>query len=293
MSNAIIKLGASGDVVRTSPLLRVLNGDVDWIVSRKNEPLIRGLRGIRRVVIWEDRFKYNYDSYDLVVSLEDSIEACGFASTLKSREIYGSFLDSKGAVRYSRSSSSWFDMSLISSHGLQKANKLKLKNRLTYQEHVFTGLGFTFKCQGYLLPDVHEGELSGDVAISPVAGSVWPNKNWAFYDQLIDYLEHQGLVVNILPVRENVLDHISDIKGHRIMVSGDSLPMHLAIGLGIQTCALFTCTSPWEIHGYRLLKKIVAPTLDEFFYERRYDPRAVESISVETVQNSIMSMLRD
>jgi hypothetical protein len=39
MSVLIIKLGAAGDVVRTTPLLRRLTGSVSWTTAKNNLPL--------------------------------------------------------------------------------------------------------------------------------------------------------------------------------------------------------------------------------------------------------------
>ncbi len=36
----IVKLGAMGDVIRTTPLLHILNGDVFWVTSEECLPLL-------------------------------------------------------------------------------------------------------------------------------------------------------------------------------------------------------------------------------------------------------------
>jgi heptosyltransferase II len=74
-------------------------------------------------------------------------------------------------------------------------------------------------------------------------------------------------------------------------VCGDSLPMHLALGSGIPTVALFNCTSPWEIHDYGLLTKLVSPLLGEFFYKRAFDPRATTAIPFEDVLGAVRAKL--
>jgi len=98
--------------------------------------------------------------------------------------------------------------------------------------------------------------LKGDVAIAPEAGPVWPMKKWAHYDRLKRELESSGLTVNVLPVRPTLLEHLCDVRNHRCLVSGDSLPMHLALGTQTRCVTLFTCTSPWEIHDYGLQRKL-------------------------------------
>jgi len=180
---------------------------------------------------------------------------------------------------------------LISTFGREEADRLKLLNRRTYQELIFEGLGLGFSGETYYLPPPRPTGLQGDVAISASAGLVWPMKKWAYYDKLKNELESEGLKVNILQDRPTVLEHLADVQGHRCLVSGDSLPMHLALGSGLRCVSIFTCTSPWEIHGYGLQKKIVSPLLEKFFYKRGYDRRATTAISVEKVKDAVMAQL--
>jgi heptosyltransferase-2 len=64
--------------------------------------------------------------------------------------------------------------------------------------------------------------------------------------------------------------------------------MHLAIGSGVPSIALFNCTSPWEIHDYGVLTKIISPLLPEFFYKRGLDVRATYAIDRETVLRAVI-----
>jgi ADP-heptose:LPS heptosyltransferase len=116
-------------------------------------------------------------------------------------------------------------------------------------------------------------------------------KKWAYYDQLKNELESAGLKVNILQSRPNLLEHLADVQGHRCVLSGDSLPMHLALGSGVRCVSIFNCTSPWEIYGYGLQKKIVSPVLERFFYKRGYNRSATTAVSVETVIDAVMAQL--
>jgi hypothetical protein len=156
---------------------------------------------------------------------------------------------------------------------------------------VFSGLGFRFTGQPYLLPEPIETGLSGDVGIAADAGPIWPMKKWAYYDGLKHHLESQGLTVNVLPERSSLLEHLSDVRNHRCLVGGDSLPMHFALGTATLCVSLFTCTSPWEIYDYQVQKKIVSPLLEEFFYKRGHDSRATTAITVDEVLRAVMSQL--
>ncbi len=291
MNTLIIKLGATGDVVRTTPLLRRFEGAVSWITAEKNLPLLEGIDREVRAVSWENRHAVANTKYDLVINLEDDTESSAFLRELKFDQLFGAYLNGDGTLDYTPDSCAWFDLSLISRFGREEADRRKLLNRRTYQELVFEGLGLGFAGEQYFLPPAQSTGLHGDVAISDTAGPVWPMKKWAYYDRLVSELESAGLKVNVLQSRPTLLEHLADVQGHRCLISGDSLPMHLALGSGVHCVSIFTCTSPWEIHGYGLQEKIVSPLLERFFYRRGFDLEATTSISVKEVFEAAMGQL--
>lgn len=295
MNILIIKLNASGDVVRTTPLLRRLPGHITWITAKNNVPLIEGLTENVHCVRWETEEIASLRSkrFDLVINLEDEPAPARLVSELDYEQLFGAYVGKSGSMRYTDSSKSWFDLSLISSHGRARADVLKFQNRRSYQALIFEGLGLRFSSERYILPDTSKTDLRGDIAISPLAGPVWPMKNWAYYGQLKEQLEAANLTVNVLPRRATLLEHIGDIRGHRCLVGGDSLPMHLALGTTVPCVTLFNCTSPWEIHGYDIQTQLVSPLLNEFFYKRTFDPRATTAITMEEVFKAATTRLRD
>ena len=287
----IAKLGATGDVVRTTTLLHCLDGEVTWLTAAKNVSLLQNIRNGLRSFSWEERELVRDRDYDLIINLEDTLDVGSFLNTLKTKATYGACVDSKNELRYTDDSRAWFDLSLLSVHGRQKADHLKYLNQRTYQDLVFSGLGFKFGGEEYLLPEPAETNLHGDVAISPAAGPVWPMKNWAYYTELQRELENRGLTVNILPVRKTLLEHLGDVRNHRCFVGGDSLPMHFALGTKTRCVSLFTCTSPHEIFDYGVQKKIVSPLLEEFFFKRGFDQRAVTAIGLEEVLDAVLNQV--
>ena len=291
MNTLVVKLGATGDVVRTTPLLRCLEGHVTWITAAKNVSLLEGLEVPVRALTWDERARAADRAYDLAINLEDDRETALFLRDLKHQRVFGAFVNDEMQVGYTAEARAWFDMSLISRFGRSEEDRLKLVNRLTYQDLIFKGMGLTFRGEEYLLPEAPSSALQGDVAISAVAGAVWPMKKWAYYDELKQELEARGFTVNVLPTRPTLLEHLADVQCHRCLVSGDSLPMHLALGSGLRCVSIFTCTSPWEIHGYGRQTKVISSLLEEFFYQRGYEERASTAISLEEVLTATLSEL--
>jgi ADP-heptose:LPS heptosyltransferase len=291
MKILILKLNATGDVVRTTPLLRCFEAEITWITARHNLVLLDRLAGNLRSVGWEDREAVRGEDYDLVINLEDEAELGAFVKSVRHKQLFGAYLNGSNQLSYTEDSRRWFDMSLISVYGKQRADALKFQNRQTYQELIFQGLGFKFSGEKYVLPEPVYTNLLGDVALAPVAGAVWPMKNWAFYEELKKELEAEGLTVNTLPKRSSLLEHLNDVRNHRCLVGGDSLPMHLALGTNTRCVSLFTCTSPWEIYDYGSQTKIVSPLLGDFFYQRGFDSRATTAITMGEVLDATIRQL--
>jgi heptosyltransferase II len=291
MNTLIAKLGATGDVVRTTTLLHQFPGHVTWITEAKNESLLGRNREGLRCLPWEKRYSADDRPYDLVINLEDTPDVALFVTTLRYKQLCGAYINVDNILQYTDDSRPWFDLSLISRYGRTKADQLKFENRESYQTLLFRCLGFNFSAQPYILPSPEPTELAGDVAINHEAGPVWPMKNWAYYPQLKQRLEENGLKVNLLPKRSSLLQHLGDVANHRCVVGGDSLPMHFALGTRTRCVTLFTCTSPWEIHDYGIQTKLISPLLGEFFYQRTYNARATTTIDMDDVFAAVMAQV--
>ncbi|MBA3543934.1 MAG: hypothetical protein H0T83_05780, partial [Chthoniobacterales bacterium] len=232
MNILVVKLGATGDVVRTTPLVSRLGGHTVWLTDSKNFVLLDGVGEGVECHPWERRDYIRDRKYDLIINLEDSLEVAECLRGIKAETRFGAYGEADGTLRYTDSSRAWFDLSLISAHGREEADRLKLLNRRTYQDLIFDGLGLEFEGEKYSLPTPIETGLRGDVAIAADSGPVWPMKKWAYYDELKERLEGHGLTVNVLPKRPSLLEHLADVQKHRCLVGGDSLPMHFALGTG-------------------------------------------------------------
>src|SRR5687768_4212420 len=100
MNILILKLNATGDVVRTTTLLNRLHGSVTWITAEGNISLFTGLAGVR-CLSWTDREAARDREYDVVINLEDEPEQASYAATLEARRRFGACLDPRGEMTYS------------------------------------------------------------------------------------------------------------------------------------------------------------------------------------------------
>jgi len=228
--------------------------------------------------------------------LDEDYQAAKLASEVKKKELIGVFVDSKGELKYTESSAQWFDMSLISKYGKEKADELKKKNTKTWQEILFNMLGLKFNGEEYLINipvQCHSKQYNDKfiIGLENRAGDRWPTKVWNKFYELSLLLKSDGYECRFFQNRDNIYDYIKDIAECSLIVTPDTLTLHLALALRIPTVGIFTCTSPTEIYGYGRLIKIVSPLLHKAFYKTDYIHDAVDAISLDSVYKAVKSLL--
>jgi heptosyltransferase-2 len=180
----------------------------------------------------------------------------------------GAYTSSRGEPTYTLSSAEWFDMGLISKYGKAEADRRKLLNRKSYQEILFAMIDKKFSGEEYCLPPLVPPPAcrKGRVGLEQRAADRWPEKRWSRFGEFERILTENKREFLRFSEKPTLLEFMRDIAEQDAVVTTDSLSMHLALGLQKKTVALFTCTSPWEIHGYGRMEKAVSPALEKHFY---------------------------
>lgn len=288
MKILIINIGPYGDVLRTTILLNEFKEDeVYWLTSENNKDILKS-KYIKRLFFIEN---FDYDIFnfyfDKVISLNE--EYCDITNNLKYKQLIGVFKN-VDEIDYTEDSSYWFDMSLISKLGKEKANDLKKDNRLSYNQILIEMVGGKWIEQKYIL-DVEKLEGTKIGLIVDVEG-IWKSKKWNYFDPLNFALRTtDGFEVKNLAMRDNILEHIQDINECDLIVCPDTFGMHIGIALEKKVIALFNSTSPHEIYDYGKLVKIVSPLYETFFYTKEYNVELSESIKMRKVSEEIKKLL--
>ena len=82
----IVKLGALGDVVRTTPILRVLKGNIFWITSKKTFEILPKIKSLKILNPEKIDTLRNLD-FDLILNLEEDENLAKNLSELKTKKI--------------------------------------------------------------------------------------------------------------------------------------------------------------------------------------------------------------
>lgn len=344
----IIKLGALGDVLRTTALLgplrqRYPNAQVVWITSNEALALLEGNPAIDRALAYRRSLRRELEGlqFDLLVSMDEEPHACELATTLETHELIGAYQDPQGRMTYTSSSSAWFGMGLLNRDpdgSLETANALKRQNRRTYFQIWLEILGLDDLQSpdgGELILALSERELvkakavarrlgidADDrvVGLNPGAGSRWPSKELSpevaalLARRLRERLgatvllfggrderrrNHQierlarGVAINTgthHPLRE----FAALIGLCHVLVTTDSLALHIGAALKKPVAAVFGPTAAQEIELYGRGVKLTPPQPCRCFYERhcRVARSCVNQVSLEQLMESVEVMLR-
>lgn len=320
----IVKLGAIGDVLRTTSILPGLKEkyypvEIDWITSLGSKEILIGNSYINNLFIWEQ--KDELGAYDIIIGLEDDYEACALVSRAKSEKIIGAYAKN-GKITYTPSA--WFDMSVISKFGIEKANILKKQNRKTFQQHMAELLGIIISPYVFNLTEdeIEYGEelikklgISKNEKVMGVntgAGKRWPQKSWGIEQtiELIKKMEKELGVISLILGGEEEKERNAKISAETgmpdagvhslrhfasvinrcpVVLSSDSLAMHFAIALKKRVVAFFGPTSAAEIDLYGLGEKLTAPLDCVICYKKRCEikPNCMDSLSVNEMFRAV------
>jgi len=261
MKNLVIKFGAPGDTLRTTPILRVLGGDITWLTEQESLPVLRSSCISKKVAIEDEAAveQLMKDSFDVVYSLEEDMRAAQLAGRIHANELRG-FYEQDDRLCSTDPDWGWIGLVPTSPDGRPVNVQGKRQNRQSYQKLIFDIIGVPFTGQDYVIEweRKREWETPPMVGITTEVGRKWPTKQYLHTTQLADELRKKGYAIRLFEQRQTMEEHIGDVNACDMVVAADSLPMHIALALGKPTVAYFGPTSAAEIYDYgdRLLKVV-------------------------------------
>src|SRR3989338_7382830 len=303
MEILVIKLGAIGDVIRTTVILPGLKEKykdckIDWLTKKESFDVLKNNNFINKVFLIDNNIeKIKSYGYDLVINLDDDNEACKLASEISHKEIIGAYLDS-GKKTYTQNSSLWFDMGLISKFGKERADELKAKNKKTYREIMYNILDLEYNKQEPILKlsnkELEFGKKfakknnikSNDalIGINTGAGGRWQDKKLSIEEtaELIDKVNRDINNAKLLlfggpkekerneKIKKTIKSRIIDagcnnplmefaslVNLCNVLVTSDSLALHIGTALKKKIVSFYYPTSSMEIETYGRGTKII------------------------------------
>lgn len=242
-----------GDVLRITPLLHLYKDKhVTWITDEKAFPLLEGNPYIDRLLRldWLTFHQLQKERFDTLINLEKVPGICAFADDIYTVRRYGFRFDSES--RKAKAYESAMEVLAVSSD-----IESKKSNNKTVQELLFEMVGAKWNGEEYVLGYKPQTKEEYDICLNTLVGKKWPIKAWPthYWDALERLLKKQGFSVTRQDTyNQEILTDLNAymdwINSCRLVVSNDSLGLHLAIALKKITLGLFGPTTHKEIHFY-------------------------------------------
>lgn len=211
----IIKLGAMGDVLRTTPLLRALKrkyprSHISWLTDAGSSELLFNNPFIDRLLIFrlDNIIPLLAEKFDLVISLDKEKSALALAQLVKAKKKLGFSLTEFGTLGIFNRESEYALML-----GLSDELKFKL-NKKSYQQIIFQMVGLRYAGEEYVLELSERSKQTTEnfrqqyklqrydqvVGIHTGSGSVFRTKAWTIkgWTELIEELNHLPATAIIL-----------------------------------------------------------------------------------------------
>jgi heptosyltransferase II len=247
----IIKLDGIGDVLRTTPILRRFpDAAVTWVTESPAMPLLQNNPFIQNIIPLAEAQETGGFVFDELYNFDEDLRACRLADAFSARKKKG-FTGVNG--NYAP-----FDADAQYAFTLSKDDALKFGlNKKTYQQIIFEMAGLKWKGEDYVLGYQPKSEVQYSVGINYLVGRKFPNKAWPHWQKLLGMLD-SACAQTEFPSLEEYVDWINSC---RIIVTGDTLGMHIALALKKKVVILMGSTSWNEIEVYNR-GVILRPSLD-------------------------------
>lgn len=329
----LIKLAARGDVLRTTALLPALRDRypgcrLTWLVSRKSADVLASLSSIDRLWIFDvdTLAALQVEKFDWVINLDLSPESLALATLAQGVEKSGFGLTPQGAaVCWNPEAEPYLAMSYW--------DDLKKANTRTYQQLMLDIIGSKVSAGEILVEppeserfyarqffERHQMDFARPViGLNLGAAGRWRWKRWTSegFRELAEMLHNRlGAQLLILsgpdepelkeawlkqcPVpcvdggHDNSFARFSAlVERCDLVVTGDTLALHVALGLGRKVVALFGPTSKNEVdlYGRGVALSGEVPCLCCYLPDCRVRPSCMESLSSAAVFEAVVNLL--
>jgi heptosyltransferase-2 len=229
------------------------------------------------------------ERFDTVINLEKVPGVCALADSISAWRRYGFRFDELHGV-----AEAYDGCEKVVS--LCKDGDLKRSSQSSWQESLLQIVGAKWDGQEYILGYHPKTKEMFDVGFNWTVGSKWPNKAWPVdkWQELKILLEgshsytmQQGM--------DNLHAYMDWINSCRLLVTNDSLGLHIALALRKKVVVLYGPTNPNETYFYNRgeliypdVDLLCAPCLEPYCSQ---PVQCMEHISAASVRDSIMRLL--
>ena len=250
LENKVVSLG---DVLRTTPLIYCIEKEscLDWLTAAEAVDLIKDVDRLNQVHTSKD---IDFYEYDLIINLERLDWVFEKLATIDQEKILGF--------------KNYQDFSL-QSETLNFNYFLEKNKKSNWSEKLFLIFNKNWNNENYILScsKIDDHNFKKVIGLNWQVGSKWPTKiwkksNWLELEKQLSALELQ---VSWQQGFDNMAEYINWINSVDLLITHDSLGLHIAMALNKKIIVLFGPTSSFEIPLNKDQTKIILPRRLEHF----------------------------
>lgn len=247
IDSGISRVTSLGDVLRTTVILYPFAADyVTWLVDEKAYPLLEGNPHINRIMPYDltSVLQLQRERFDTVINLEKVPGVCALADSISAWRRYGFRFDEQQGT-----AEAYDGCERVVS--LCRDGDLKRTYQGSWQESLLQIVGATWEGQEYLLGYRPNSTETYDVGLNWAVGEKWPNKGWpgGKWQELSGLLEGSYSFSRQQGMNE-LHEYMEWINSCRLLVTNDSLGLHIALALRKKVVVLYGPTNPNETYFY-------------------------------------------
>lgn len=255
-----------GDILRITPILHLFKDDyVVWVTDKAAFPLLEGNPFIKKLLPLDFPTIISLldEDFDIVINLEKNHDICKLSNKINAWKKYGFRFDKNKnkAEAYDRAAE-------VLAYGSDI--KLKRETKKLAQELLFEIVGAKWAGEEYVIGYKPKSKEMYDIGLNTRVGikfpnKAWPEKNW---DILEEMLIKKGFKVTRQDkqspeILNNLYDYIDWLNSCKMIVTNDSLGLHLALALKKKIIGLFGPTKSEEVYFYKRGKALLPKPLLE------------------------------
>jgi len=247
LENGISQAVSFGDVLRTTFILHFFkNYQVSWLTDEKALPLLEGNKQIDEILLCKPKTieRLKGKVFDTVINFEKLKEIYLLCDSLKAKKFFGF----SAAILYDVQKLAFGNRKLFE---LCESVENRKRNRRCWQEILAKVIGKKWGGEDYILGYQPKSKVEYDIGFNWATSKRWTNKAWPrpHWDKL------EGLIKGNYSIswqrgQNNLYDYIEWINSCRLIVTADTLGLHLGLALKKRVISLFGPTSPYEFCFY-------------------------------------------
>lgn len=244
-----------GDVLRSTVILPLYkDANVTWLVDEKAAALLKGNPYVKRILVYDltSVLQLQRERFDTIINLEKVAGLCALSDSINGWRRYGFRFDPETGEARAYDGSHHVMELCFSQEG-------KASNTRFWEEFLFEMVGAKWNGEMPILGYKPKSEEIFDIGFNHNVGEKWPIKAWPqdYWSKLEEMLKDEfEFIVSWQKGLGSIEEYIEWINSCRLIVTNDSLGLHIAHALGKKVIALFGPTVSGEVYvkdGIKLL----------------------------------------